>query len=182
MNEPKKIDFGSLFRRYRGVFVGIILLTIFAFIIIRAQSVQLLVIAAIDARFWPTVVGILGCILCVVFIIQSYIIGKKVAVLEESEQLSRPKRDEKWYEEGNKRTIVTFVLLFLYVLGISHLGWILSTLLYLFFQLFILTEKENRRPLRIAIITIVFTGAIYFFFRYVFLLMLPVGKLWSIWG
>jgi hypothetical protein len=182
MNGPKRADFRTIYRRYKGVFVGGFLLLLFASISIGAQSIQLLVIAKIDATFWPTVVGILGCILSAALIVQSYIIGKKITVMEENETYSSQERGDKWNDEGNLRTIFTFILLFLYVLGIFLLGWIISTLLYLFFQFSILTEKEKRKPIRIAILTVVFTTLVYIFFRYVFLLMLPVGILWSSWG
>ena len=177
-DRPSLPPCGDILRRYRDVFVGIILLVVFALIIVGAQNVQMIVIATIDARFWPTLVGILGCILSVAYVLQSYILGTKRAPLEATRRDPRPSASGKWREGWDLRTLITLPLLFLYVLSISALGWILSTILYLFLQFFVFTDPEDRNLPRIAIIAVVFTAAVYFFFRYVFLLMLPAGSLW----
>jgi putative tricarboxylic transport membrane protein len=178
MSMPNRADLGDILRRYRDVCVGSTLLLIFALIIVGAQYVQMIVIATIDARFWPTLVGILGCILSGIYIVQSYVAGSQLARPEGKGRTPGPIASKAWHEKWDWQTLLTFVLLPLYLVGISFLGWIVSTALYLFFQFLVFTEKENRKLSRIAIVTLVFTASVYIFFRYVFLLMLPGGSLW----
>lgn len=180
MEDTKKRNFSIFSRCYKDVLVGAVLLLIFVLIIIGAQSTQLLVLATITAKFWPTVIGIIGCVLSVVLIAQGFISGRKLALLENSESAVSEK-GEKLFEGGNRRTILTFLLVALYIISITLLGWILSTLVYLFLQISLLTEKAKRKPLRIAIITVIFTAIVYVLFRYAFMLMLPPGTIWQIW-
>ena len=178
MSMPNRASSKRIIYYYRDLIVGSFLLLIFALIIVGAQYVQMIVIATIDARFWPTLVGILGCILSSIYIVQGYIAGKILAAREGNEHSWRSDESEPWYQKWDWRTLFTFLLLILYLVGISVIGWILATVLYLFFQFLVFTEKENRKLRRIAIVTIGFTAAVYIFFRYVFLLMLPSGSLW----
>ncbi len=79
----------------------------------------------------------------------------------------------------DRHATATLGLIFLYVLGLQYLGFFVMTLLYLFFQFYVLTDRETRDIKRLAVITVLFTPLTYAVFRYVFQMMLPTGTLWT---
>ena len=75
------------------------------------------------------------------------------------------------------RSFQTLGLIFLYILGLSYLGFFLMTGLYLFFQFLVLSEPGNRDPKRLALISAAFTIGVYLVFHYAFSMVLPQGSL-----
>lgn len=67
--------------------------------------------------------------------------------------------------------IVGFVLL------MDKLGFLLSSGLYLFFEMYCLGPREKRRPLLLAALAAVFCLAVYYLFRYRVYIQLPKGIL-----
>lgn len=75
------------------------------------------------------------------------------------------------------RLIVTMVLLFLYVATFMELGFLISSVIYLFFQQLIFTTKENRKLWLTAVISIGLPLLCQIFFVNVLNYMLPMGVL-----
>lgn len=82
-----------------------------------------------------------------------------------------------------REVVASFVVLAIYVAIMKVVGFAISTTLYVFFQIQILTPKEKWKKARIpAVITAVLTGGLLFYiFRYLLNVLLPVGIL-SIFG
>lgn len=74
-----------------------------------------------------------------------------------------------------RSAIAMFVILFVYIALMQSLGFLLSTIGFLFLEFFVLTRKEERKLWVIALMAVVFGVAIYALFRYGFNMPLPRG-------
>ncbi|AOT69829.1 tripartite tricarboxylate transporter TctB family protein [Geosporobacter ferrireducens] len=79
--------------------------------------------------------------------------------------------------ENTLNGLLTIVALGLYVALFDVLGFVISSALYLFFQMCLLMSAEKRNYIKIGIISIVVPVCIYFLFVKAFNLMLPTGLL-----
>jgi putative tricarboxylic transport membrane protein len=179
MQTQETNNFATFLRRYKEFLVGAVLFSIFVGIIIGAQQVQLILVTSVNARFWPTVIGIIGCLLSCSLMVQGFTEGKELTKKENSGEVLPPDVTTKWFKGGNRRTLLTLALLFVYCLVLDFIGFLISTVLYLIFQIYLLTDPAERKPIRIAIISVVFTAVVYVVFYYVLMLILPTGRLWS---
>ena len=73
--------------------------------------------------------------------------------------------------------LLTIVLLAIYVVLFKPLGFILSTFIYLFFQITLLSTEKNRNLILFGIISVVAPVVIYALFVYVIKVPLPTGLL-----
>jgi hypothetical protein len=166
-------------RRYRDLIFGSVLLIFFIWVIADVQSLQLLVKARINAKFWPTLVGMTGSVLSVLLMLQGFSQGRKRAELERSGAVAAPAAPEKWFRGGNLRSNLTIVLIILYMAALGPAGWSVSTFLYLSVQFYVLVDPGRRNVPRILAIAFLFTAVVYILFRYAFMLILPTGTLWN---
>ncbi|MBQ9566258.1 MAG: tripartite tricarboxylate transporter TctB family protein [Synergistaceae bacterium] len=77
-----------------------------------------------------------------------------------------------------KRVLSSLVLVVVYVNILGPVGFILSTLAYLFLQIFVLAPSDRRRGkdiLSYLVLDVVFVFAVFFLFRYGFKIVLPAG-------
>lgn len=77
-----------------------------------------------------------------------------------------------------KRMLISFILILVYVYLLHPIGFIVSTILYLPLQMYILApddKKKKRDIIQLAIITVIFTFVVFFLFRYGFKIILPAG-------
>lgn len=72
---------------------------------------------------------------------------------------------------------VSVVLLALYIVLMEKVGFLITTVVYLFVQMMILAAPEHRRPLMFLVISLICSIAIYYTFTEVFYLMLPESRL-----
>lgn len=80
--------------------------------------------------------------------------------------LRRGNNKEKWDWTSYVLPGITFVILIIYVAIMPHMGFIISTLLFLFTLQYVLSSVEKKPTLRILIITLLFTYGIYFVASY----------------
>ena len=76
-----------------------------------------------------------------------------------------------------KELIISVVLLFAYMLFLVPVGFLIMTTVYIGAQATVLAPAEKKNPVKFTLIGLVAAVAIYFIFRNVFILMLPVGVL-----
>ena len=78
-----------------------------------------------------------------------------------------------------REVVASFLALSFYVAFMGILGFIPMTLLYVFFQILILTprEKWNKTWLPAIITALLTSGALFYIFRYLLNVLLPVGIL-----
>ena len=74
MEEPgmKNQSFSDFMRRFGSAVFAVVLFICFALIIYLTKDIKLLVVnTTVNARFWPIIIGIGGCALSVIMLIQS---------------------------------------------------------------------------------------------------------------
>lgn len=77
-----------------------------------------------------------------------------------------------------KRVLFSLVASIVYVNVLSPIGFIISTLVYLFAQITILAPDAHRTKkdlIQYLVIDVIFTFVVYFLFRYGFKIVLPAG-------
>lgn len=165
-------------RRYRESIFAVALLIFFALVIFFTRDIQLLVVnTTVDARFWPKVIGIAGCVLSVLLLIQSAVESAARRRREGDAPAEEAKPKESFRERFHAP--LTLGLMFAYIAGLETFGFVAMTLVYLFLQFLLLSKGEKRSVWKLALITLIFTAAVYLLFRYAFQMMLPTGTLWS---
>ena len=124
------------------------------------------------ARIIPTLLGILLIVLAVMLIIQGIMHFKK----DDGES------SKKMSKVDVISIVLTFAAMILYIVILPRLGFILSTMLYLFGQITILAPKEKRNLLLFAIIAVVFTAIAFVAFRIGLTQLLPRGPIEALLG
>lgn len=71
----------------------------------------------------------------------------------------------------------TIGLMMAYMLALQPVGFILSSIAYLFAQIMLMSNRENRKPVLFAVISISLPIAVYGLFNYVIKMPLPRGIL-----
>ena len=157
------------FKKYGDIVVGVFFMVLGALLVILAQALPKSKVMEIGPDFMPTVIGsvtfILAAILTFLSIKNFKMHGKEL------EHAEIPDCDY-------KRVISSIILVLIYVFILQPIGFIISTLLYLMFQMVILSpddERDGKHIIRLAVINVVFTLAVFFLFRYGFKIVLPAG-------
>lgn len=152
---------------YSGIFVSLIGIIIY---VASFNIQQLMATSRVGGDFLPKIIG--GCLLFLGIMlilsgVREYRSVKNIGVKKEKNALT----------EGEKFTIVTTVLLLLYVVFLELLGFIISTTLYMFFQTIILCDKSQRKLLQFGIIAVLTSVSVYYLFVSAFNIMIPSGIL-----
>ena len=167
-----------MLRLSRDIYASAFLITVSIVMYIASNSIKKLTVSKIGADFAPKLVAIGILILSIFYLINS-IKQQKVSQTKTREDVKTEvdlKKSEK-EKISPASVIATIGLLALYITLIPHIGFLIMTAVYLFFQMYLLADKQERKiPLfiGISIITSVF---VYFIFKSVFYLMLPAGIL-----
>ncbi len=165
-------------RKYWDLASGIAFLALSITVFVGAQNVKTLAVSSIGSGFFPSVVSVLLAITSIAIIAGGVFQARKAEPAAAPETKSsaekKPSAEEKprvW------AVLVTFILMAAYALLITKVGFLITTTMYLFIQINILSPKQSRKQLMFAIISVVSAIAIYYTFVKVFNLMLPAGIL-----
>ena len=79
-----------------------------------------------------------------------------------------------------RRAMYTLATALIYVMLFKPLGFVLSSILYLTVQMSVMAPKEERRPLRFLLISVIAVAVIYLIFHNGLSLLLPGGVLTGI--
>lgn len=156
------------FKRYRDLILGVVMLALSGFYLFFATQIKTrpkLTPSYANAQIIPVMLGILLAILSVICIIQGAKRAKRLAGQEK----------EKVDKVGLTTVTLTFAVIIGYILIMPEVGFILSTIVYLFAQMSILAPDNKRNYLLFAIVAVVFTVAVYFIFRAGLQQLLPRG-------
>lgn len=156
------------FKKYRDIILGSVMLAFSGFYLYYAQQIKTrpkLTPAYAAADRIPLMLGVLLAVLSVLCIIAGI------------RKMKTAKAEEKESADKNDLTAValTFAVIIAYTLLMQPLGFILSTVLYLFFQMLILAPANKRNYLLFALIAVVFTAIVFTAFRVGLQQLLPRG-------
>lgn len=162
-------------KKYWDLASGSVLLLFSAVLFIGAQQVKTLAVSSIGSGFFPSVVAVLLALTSVAIIIGGIAQARQPepATGKAKAAAGKPAEDKPrvWGVIG------TFALMAFYAILLPKLGFLITTTVYLFVQINILSPNESRKQVLFAIISVVTSVVIYFTFVKVFHLMLPAGIL-----
>lgn len=154
----------SKFDKNKELIVGIIMIVFGSFYLYSTRNIKGLDTVKIDADFMPRIYGILSVILGV---IQFYIgiIGRRKYRKTEVEELI-----------DNKNVLFTFLVIIAYVLILKPVGFIISSILFLFTMSIILTPGYmEKNYIRYLVFSILLSLITYFIFKKLMYIALPSG-------
>ena len=160
------------FKKYGDFVVGIFYAVLGIALIIGAKALPKSKVMEIGPDFMPTLVGAIILVLAGILLVDTFSRFKANAAELEASGF----KDTSDY----KRVLGSLVAALIYVNILKPVGFIVSTLVYLIVQIYILAPDNKRTKMDIiqyAIIDVVFTVVVYFLFRYGFKIVLPGGIL-----
>ena len=164
------------FHRHRDLILGCFTAALSVAYLILTRQIKTrpkMVPSYANAQIIPTLLGIVLLILSVLLILQGI------------RKLRQPDADgqaETMNKSGLVSVTLTFVVMLVYLVLLPRLGFILSTVLYLFAQFTVLAPKENRNYPLFAVIAVVFTAITFVAFRIGLSQLLPRGPIEALLG
>lgn len=158
------------FKKFGDIVVGIFFAVVGAAMIIMARALPKSKVMEIGPDFMPTVIGAIILILAVALLF----LAVKNFKMHVQELEASDYKDTSDY----KRVILSILLVLVYVLTMKPVGFIVSTLVYLFFQMYVLAPEDERTKkdlITLLVIDVIFTFIVFFLFRYGFKIVLPAG-------
>lgn len=163
------------FNKYRDVVAGAVFLVVAAILYLSSFSIITSIPGRLGAEFMPQVVAWVIAILSVILIISGLRPlladrGKEAGPTTEAER-------EAHITETRERVQVLLMLavVSLYIMLIAPLGFVFSSMLFLFAMMVIMSNQSKQRYWLFALIAIFASVAIYYLFRVAFHLYLPAG-------
>jgi putative tricarboxylic transport membrane protein len=144
----------------KGIITSVLFLAFSIVMLIYAKDIEPMMKNDLGSGFFPMVVGIAMCGLSVL---------RLVLALREKEKESKKSNDDLMGGLG------TLILIGAYCIAFNPVGFIISTIVYLFLQILLLTPKAKRNWLVISIISVVTPFAFYALFVYLINTPLPRG-------
>lgn len=152
--------------KIRDIICSVIMLAFGALMIVEAKDIpNKLAGKDVGSAYVPTFIGI--CILVVA-------VSKLVLAITNKKPSANQKI--KWTQDA-LGGFGTIALMAAYMLAIEPIGFIVSSVVYLFVQMMILSDKTNRKPVLFAIIAVALPVAVEALFVYAIKMPLPVGIL-----
>lgn len=156
-----------LIKKYGDIIVGVFFMILSGFVVVLSRSLPKSAIMAIGPEFMPTVIGAVTFVLALLLTVIS-IVNVKNKVIDIDEAV----------KNDYVRVLGSFIVIVAYVMILRPVGFILSTIVYLPIQMFLLAPVEKRggkEIIKLAVIAVVFTLVVFFLFRYGFKIILPQG-------
>ena len=148
--------------KMKGIITSILFLALSIVMIVFASQIKPMMQNDLGSGFFPMVVGIAMCGLSVLRLI--------LALVEKKGEKEKSKDDL-------LGGLATIILIGGYCIAFSPVGFIISSIIYLFLQILVLTPKEKRNWLVMSIISVVAPIAFYALFVYAINTPLPKGLL-----
>ncbi|MGM0853438.1 MAG: tripartite tricarboxylate transporter TctB family protein [Bacillota bacterium] len=167
-----------MIRLNKDLFASVFLMIFSAVMYAASNSIKKLTVSKIGADFAPKLVAIGIFILSIFYLINSVKQLKGSSGVKPMEMETGAKKDQ----EGKKKVsplsvIATIGLLVLYIALLPIIGFLITTVVYLFAQMYLLADKKERKIPLFLVTSVVTSVFVYFVFKSVFFLMLPAGIL-----
>ncbi|MGI6028385.1 MAG: tripartite tricarboxylate transporter TctB family protein [Candidatus Heteroscillospira sp.] len=161
-----------MLNKYRDVICGVVIMICAVILFIATFSIKSLLGMNPGPEFMPRVASILLFLVALGITLEGLQNVKHHVAEEVSEE-------EKGYRKaGNRKVLYSAILIGFYVFSLETLGFVISTLIYEFCQMIVLTPLGKKKNyLLFGIITVVSTVFFYIVFTRFLYLMLPAGLL-----
>ncbi|MGI6029673.1 MAG: tripartite tricarboxylate transporter TctB family protein [Candidatus Heteroscillospira sp.] len=117
------------------------------------------------AGFLPKLVAVGLFICCLILTSRGYRVMRTVQVEESS------------YKKNYIGAYGIFIMMVLYAVCLKPVGFVISSVVFLFCAILLATKRENWKPVFFAVLSVVLVLAVYFVFKGIFGIRLPNGLL-----
>lgn len=163
------------FKKCKDLILGVFTLLLSGFYLFFAQQIKTkpkLTPSYASDRIMPTILGILLAILSIFLIVQGV---RKLKAEDDGDAKKMDRADI-------MAVVLTFMVIIGYIILLPMLGFCLSTAIYLFLQMIILSPADKRNYVLFAIVEVVFTLLVFFAFRLGLSQPLPRGPIEALFG
>jgi putative tricarboxylic transport membrane protein len=167
-----------MIRINKDIVASAFLILLSAVMFAASNNIMKLTVSKVGADFAPKLVAIGIFILSVFYLINSIkqLKSSNGEAAEELEQGADVDKTEK-KKISPMSVLATIGLLILYVALLPTIGFLITTVVYLFLQMYLLADKKERKIPLFLVTSVVTSVFVYFIFKSVFYLMLPAGIL-----
>lgn len=154
-------------KKYGDIIVGVFFMLLSAAMLVMAKMLPKSTVMDIGPDFMPMCIGVMTFVLAAALVF----LNIKNMNVAQAEAEGPEKADY-------KRVLTSFIIILVYVFVLKSVGFIISTLVYLPVQMFILAPEERRGKkdvIQLLITDVLFTFVVFFLFRYGFKIVLPAG-------
>jgi len=156
-------------KKYADYITSIFFIGISLAMIALARALPKSKVMSIGPDFMPIVIAVTTLLLAVILLILTVVRRK-----ERAAALAKAAPEDFDY----RRMLSSLVLILAYVFILQPVGFIVSTVIYLLPQFLVLSpakERTKQAAIKLLIIDVIFTMAVFFLFRYGFKIVLPAG-------
>ncbi len=145
----------------KNILTSVVFLAFGAFVYVQSLGIKHMMANDVGSAFFPKVISVAMIAVAAIRLVMA---------------LREPEKEKKG-DTGNdaKGGLITILLILAYVMAFNSVGFLISTAIYLFLQMLVLTPAEKRKLPMLAIISIVAPLFIYTLFVYVINTPLPKG-------
>lgn len=161
-----------MLNKYRDVICGAVIMIIAVILYISTYSIKSLLGMNPGPEFMPRVASVL------LFLVAAGIVAEAVGKLKDYVPENVSEQEAAYRKAGNRKVLLSAILIGFYVFSLETLGFVISTMIYEFCQMIVLTPVDKKKNyVLFAIITVVSTLFFYIAFTKFLYLMLPQGLL-----
>jgi len=159
-------------KKYGNLYAGIMFLALTVIFAVQVPAIRITRIALVNSMVYPVVIlAMLGLLSCTqIWLSVRELKRTKIDDLREAGKGEAKKKD-------SMCVLRTLILSCVYVLLLEPLGFLISSILYVFFQILNLCPRDEVSVVKFAAIAIISSLVIYVAFRNGLNLMLPAGPL-----
>ena len=156
-------------KKYGDIIVGVFFMLLSAAMLVMAKMLPKSTVMDIGPDFMPMCIGVMTFVLAAALVFLNI---KNMKIYVAQAEAEGPEKAD------YKRGLTSFIIILVYVFVLKSVGFIISTLVYLPVQMFILAPEERRGKkdvIQLLITDVLFTFVVFFLFRYGFKIVLPAG-------
>ena len=152
-------------KKYGDLICGSICAVIAAAVFVMSVQIGLKESASIGADFLPKIVSVILFVFSVILAVRGWRFARSGEMAPEE------------YPSNTRGVLIMLTALVVYAYVFKPLGFVLSTVPFLFLSIVLMSKKEETNYLKFSVITVVAVLAIYLIFTRVFSIRLPRGIL-----
>ena len=156
-------------KQYGDIIVGVFFMLLSAAMLVMAKMLPKSTVMDIGPDFMPMCIGVMTFVLAAALVFLNI---KNMKIYVAQAEAEGPEKAD------YKRVLTSFIIILVYVFVLKSVGFIISTLVYLPVQMFILAPEERRgkkNVIQLLLTDVLFTFVVFFLFRYGFKIVLPAG-------
>lgn len=158
---------GQIFKKYKGLITGIVIALFAIAYLIGSLFIKRTKFVSIGADFMPKIYGTVLLLLAACQVYQGFLEAKQFVTATEKNEVK---------QKDTKNVLLTFILIVSYVALMELLGFVVSSMIFLFLMSLLLTPKNMKHNYIVTIIfSVILPLGAYLFFRKIMHLSLPIG-------